>query len=137
LIFNVNGRSDEQLLATLKLAFLNEYGNTQKARAWKVDINKGLILFWHYDSSAGSFPFPTSLNAEEVFPLVKQYLADKETWENTVFGEWEDNLQGFDGIIDKGWRVYTERWGKIEKAEYQGYDYSFLAIKPCYCWYGK
>ena len=77
-IFNVNGKSDEQLLATLKLVFAQK-GTTCKGTLF--DKEKGLILLWWCDKESKGNPLPTDLTAEEIFPIVKSWLKSKQSLE--------------------------------------------------------
>jgi hypothetical protein len=135
-VFNINGTDKKLLKKVLKLAFmLNPY---RKAEAWKIDKEKGLVLFWSKEKDTTAFVEP--LDAKGVFGFVWDFLNSEEALKIDL-KDWDRNLEddGFDGSTDRGWRVYTERWGRIGKgnSEYDSYNYSFLAITPCYAWYGK
>ena len=125
-VFNVNGRGDDMLLATLKLAFDQEGGNTMTT-GWSVDKSKGLILYKY--GSKGT-PFPMPLKAEELFPIAKAWLNDAEAKTIECVG-WDADLQ-HDGSNRWGWRIYCDDWGHIGEEHY-----AFLAIKPAYMWLGK
>lgn len=124
-IFNVNGKGDDMLLATLKLAFDQEGKNTTTS-GWSVDKKKGLIL--HKYNKGNLFPMP--LKADELFPIVKAWLSDAEA--KTIECEGWDADMPHDGSNGLGWRVYCGDWGHIGDNHY-----AFLAIKPAYMWYGK
>lgn len=134
-VFDFIGRTDEQLLMALELAMLNEYGESISAKGWMIDQKKGLILF-EYLGESKSTAFPSPLGAEELFPLIKKYLSQESTWQNTDFSEFEVDLE-HDGDNEEGFRIYTENFGGIQNSNKIKYSGSFLAIKPCYCWYGK
>lgn len=125
-IFNVNGSGGEQLMDAIKLAFKTSGFKT--AKAWKIDNQKGIILYWYNDK--GTNPFPSPLTAEEVLPIVSSFLKSEDA-KNIECIEWDEDYK-HDGSNSLGWRVYTEKWGKIDNK-----DYSFLAIKPAYMWHGK
>ncbi|QRV11361.1 hypothetical protein JR311_20260 (plasmid) [Bacillus velezensis] len=126
---------ESNLLNTLKLAFA--VLNHSKAEAFRIDKNKGLILYWTDKSEKREQinTFVTPLTAEQVYPQVKAFL------ESFYDGHIEVEIEDFDENIEEeddeltsveGWRVYTEKWGRID-----GDTYAFLAIKPAYETYGK
>lgn len=140
-IFNVRGTlpqyesEEDNLLDTLRLAF--KVCNHAKARAFRIDKNKGLILYWTDKSerSKNINEFITPLTAEQVYPQVQAFLT------SYYDGEIEVDLEEFDRPMEEeddditsvqGWRIYTEKWGRIG-----GDSYVFLAIKPAYDNYGK
>ncbi len=54
-----------------------------------------------------------------------------------IYEDWESNLV-HDGSNGKGFRIYTEGWGRINgTSSHTSEDYSFGAIKPVYLWFGK
>ena len=130
-IFNVNGRTEEDLLSALKLVF-NIEGEHTKAAGWKSDKEKGLILFWHYDEkpSSNMAPFPAPMTASEVMPTVLAYLRSEEA-EKVKLDGWEEDAD-HDGHNGAGWRVYLEDWGHIDHS-----PYAICAIKRIFVWYGK
>lgn len=124
LIFNVKGETLEQLQTTLELAF-SVFGHN--AEAWKIDKNKGLVLYWT-EGDEGVNRFPFSMNEKNIFPIVAGFLASQES-EVIELGENDADDLYSDGS-DLGWRVYSENWGHIGDS-----DYAFLAITPSYhCW---
>ena len=123
--FNVNGREDEQLLTALKLVF--SQAGWKGAKAF-YNSPKGLVFQWHQSGEGVSFPTP--LNADEVFPMVKAWLKSKEA-AAIKLDDWDENSD-HDGHNEKGWRIFCEDWG------YVGNDhYAFCCISPAYIWYGK
>lgn len=125
-LFNVNGKTDEMLRDALRLAFTDEYG-TNTCDGWVFDPKCGLILLGYAD---GHNKFPAPLTADEVFPIVLNWLKSKEA--STVeLGPWEDDCD-HDGHNTKGWRVYVGDGGHV------GNHYTALcAVKSVYLWYGK
>lgn len=135
-IFNVNGREDDDLLEVLKLAFKHgNWNKERKAKGWRIDKKYGFILFSYIPTytytgkNINEFPIP--LSAEAICPIIKEYLKNKETWENVEFEDWDKDLD-HDGSNGKGWRVYCENWGHIDSE-----SSAFIAIKPAYMWFGK
>lgn len=139
-LFNVMGtlpkyeRDENLLLDALKLAF--KVSDHSKAKAFRIDKKKGLILYWseHTEKSEPINKFITPLTAEQIHPQVHAFLR------SCYDGEIKVELEEFDEAMDEddditsveGWRVYTEKWGRID-----GDTYAFLAIKPAYENYGK
>lgn len=125
-VFNVNGRTEEQLLKTLELIFLQ---TGRRAEAWKQDKEYGLILFWVNDAT-DSERFPTPLDAKGVLPLVMSWL--NGDFAKTVDCKGWDADTDHDGHNTMGWRVFCEDWGHVN-----GDWRAFCAIKPAYMWHGK
>lgn len=133
-IFDINGHRDSNLLDALRLAFKNQYDNFKDhtAGSWKITQEKGLILCRGNHQKGGVNLFPTPLTADQVFPIVKQYLEDSNTWDNGKFIDHWDKPINFDGSLSKGWRVYCDDWGHID-----GDCDVIIAIRPAYMWHGK
>lgn len=129
--FNVKGEGYEFLKQTLELAF---NVMEDKPRAYRIDKKKGFVLYWTDTTEKSNtvvHPFPTTLTAEQLFPLVQAFLESDEADEI----ELSDGDEEFDDCdVDNyyGWRVYTESWGRVD-----GDAYAFLAITPSWCWSGK
>jgi hypothetical protein len=131
IVFNVNGSSKGQLLATIKLALMSQYHDDkeQTVAAWKIDPKKGFILYWSDSSGANKFPVP--LSSDEITDIVWKWLKSEEGEKFPTLGKWDINMS-HDGHNKRGFRVYTEDWGQVD-----GDSYSIVAIRPVYCWYGK
>lgn len=126
-VFNVNGRSKEQFKATMKLAFLNEYGDMQTAKAWEFIPKKGLVFYWT-DSKGDKFPVPVSV--EGASEIAWEWLQSDQAKE-MEFASWDHDAD-HDGSNDLGFRVYCEDWGHVA-----GRWEAIVAVRPAYCWYGK
>src|SRR5512137_1141035 len=128
-IFDVNGDTKEQLSDILILASKLMH---HKIEAYKVDANKGIILYWHVedrpkDSSIQTFPISTwGLIVETIWAFLH------ETDWKVTFDKWEADIDQ-DGTNTKGFRINTMAWGQIDDES----PYSFLLVKPVYIWYGK
>lgn len=132
--FHIDITSDENLAEILNI------GHRHHKTVGYVDSKKkGLILFWHNDSTRNSdlleydeterlviFPFKAKFSL--VTEFVKNWLdaQDYDKW-----GKLADPCD-HDGHNGKGFRVYNEAWGRVSP-----YTYSFLAIMPKWAWYGK
>ncbi|WCK57542.1 hypothetical protein PP175_26110 (plasmid) [Aneurinibacillus sp. Ricciae_BoGa-3] len=125
-VFNVNGRDWDDLASVLKLAFKL---SGKKARAFRIDKKKGLVLYWS-ENVTGSTALVAPMDGEQIFPTVKAFLMSEKA-EIIELDKWDKNLN-HDGSNAKGWRVYTEDWGHVNEDHY-----AFLAITPAYMWYGK
>ena len=126
-VFNVNGNGDEGLLMALKLVFLQNGSTT--AKAFTTTKEHGLILCdWDDDRTQ---KLPTPMTAEEVFPMVKAWLAGDEASSEVVMEGWDAD-KDHDGSNSAGWRVFCEDWGHVD-----GIHSSICAIKPAMVWHGK
>ena len=123
-VFNVNGKGQDMLLATLKLVQAQAYS---KFRGYKVSKKHGIILLWCAEKGIS---FPSELSAEEVTPIVLSWLNSKEAKEiETV--DWDKDAD-HDGSNSVGWRVYCEDWGHVDHE-----SYAICAVKPVFLWHGK
>ena len=130
-VFNVKGQYQESLKDALVLAF--SVLDRRKADGYRLDRKKGLVLYWTVSSSKKHevIPFPKPLDAHEVFEKVIEFFEGEFVKEITL-QEWDDEADDMDVEDETGWRVYTERWGRIDED-----SYAFLAITPSFCWTGK
>ena len=128
-IFNVNGSSKEMLLAALQLAFM-QVGSGDMCKGFKVDNEKGLILYWG-GRCDGVVELPCRMGATEVCEMVWKWLNSEDSKQVKLSSVWDID-QDHDGSNSKGWRVYCEDWGHV------GNDRTTLcAITPAYMWHGK
>ena len=123
------------------------------ATHWCDHPSKGIVLFWsdpgqdltaiirYYKSKwhdeegvqsikkeplrVNSFPFKIK-TAEDLAKFVIGWLSEQE---DSRYGPKDD----IDGTIKKGFRLYNERYGRIDDCG----DYSFVAIKPEWAEYHK
>lgn len=115
---------------SLELALRIAFGQHNKAVAYLVDPKKGLVFFWHADKNEkGLQTLPFKLDAIGATDFAVRWLAEAE------YGP----EPGHDGSNGKGWRVYNDRWGRVSYPdnEHSGWSYSFVAVLPCWAWYGK
>lgn len=124
-VFNVNGKTDDQLLAALELVFAQ--AGDQTCKGWKV-TDGGLVLCWYVKS--GVIALPTAATAKEIFPMVRSWLKSDEA--KTIKCEGWDADSDHDGHNRIGWRVYCGDWGHT-----CGETVSICAVKPAFMWYGK
>jgi hypothetical protein len=79
-----------------------------------------LLLLWHEGQEATEHLFAMDL---------AETLGFVNGWLNKVdFGKEPDH----DGSNGKGWRVFTETWGRVA-----GYSYTVCAVQPAWAMYGK
>lgn len=128
-VFNVNGRTKEQLKLTLQLALHDEYGKDKTVSGWRTTQDHGLILLWHV-SSKDHVKFPVELNYEQLVEIVWSWLKSDDAKKVKQTG-WDVDSP-HDGHNNIGWRVYCEDWGHVADDHY-----AIVAIKPAYLWYGK
>jgi hypothetical protein len=139
-IFNVNGRTREQLALAIKLLLLTEYNRSTKVEGWYVDPKKGLVLMWHCDGKNGTaftnkMGQPEPISEEDLVEVVHKWLGTNEAL-LIPHENWDYDAK-HDGSNELGWRLYTEDWGHIGKSGGGTDHYSIAAIKPAYLWYGK
>lgn len=128
-IFNVNGKTHNDLLQTLTLAF-NQKGANTTAVGWTTSPSHGLIFLWSMDSADGQ-RLPVPLNAELCADVAYTWLAGKEAESIIPTGTWDIDL-GHDGHNSKGFRVFKEDWGHVN-----GSWKAICAVMPVYLWHGK
>ena len=135
-VFNVNGRTKEQLHEVLRLALMNEYNEERKIEGWLFDKEYGLILMSYISSYnekiAEKVPKLIKTDSKLITEIVWKWLTEsKEQTKLVPMVDWDHNAD-HDGHNELGFRVYCGDWGKVGS-----YDGSIVAIKPAYCWYGK
>ena len=119
--FDITLEGDIALEHALAVAF----AYNQKAKAWRTDEynNRPRLLFSWQDAKpeSGWIPFVTPIEANEATTIVQAWL------EQADYGPEPDGSNG------RGWRVYCDRWGKVEPYTSE----SFVAIEPQLACYGK
>jgi hypothetical protein len=140
-IFNVNGKTKEQLSIAVKLLLLNEYGQTQKVTGWYYSKEKGLVLTWLIKDGYKATPFTdrmgkqTEIDDNELIDILWRWL-DTEEAKNVECGGWDADSD-HDGDNELGWRLYVDEWGHVQETAHSIDHYSIAAFKPAYLWYGK
>lgn len=140
-IFNINGRTKEQLDLAVKAFMLDEYGYTRKIAGWYFSKEKGIVLTWfHKDNHI--HPFTNKFGVQndiqdpiELSNILWEWLSSDEA-KMVVLEDWDADAD-HDGENDMGWRLYTEDWGCITERNKSMDDYSLGAFKPAWLWYGK
>lgn len=152
MVFNVKGRTIEQLEKAVDLLLFNEYGKYETIKGWYFEPEQGLVLTWYVgESQPKAIAFTNRMGIAE--PISKEELV--ETLWNWLFTEqakqvtykeyhdwdhnhdWDHKLDDIDVSEDLGWRLYTDSWGHVKEGEYTIDHYSIAAFKPSWCWYGK
>lgn len=139
-IFNVNGRTKEQLEIAVKLFLLDEYGHSRKVVGWYYEETKGLVLTWFVGDKYKATPFtdrmgaPTNIEEKELVDLLWNWLNSEEA--KKVKCEEMDADEDTDGTNKRGWRLYVDEYGHINNGGSLD-NYSIGAFKPVFCWYGK
>jgi hypothetical protein len=116
-VLNVNGISLERLRYTLNLA------HDFPAHGYKIDAKNGCLVLMRYPDAPGATPFPSPLGAERCAEIAFDWLATQ------AYPAEPDH----DGSNEKGWLVWTNKWGQIEGHGF----HSFVAIKPQWIMFGK
>ncbi len=139
-VFNINGRTKEQLQLAVRLLLLDEYGQEQKVSGWYYTKEKGMVLTWYVGDKYKATPFtdrmgnPNDIKYDELVELLFNWL-DTESAKNVIC-EGDDENADHDGSNELGWRLYTEDWGHINEGHSIDH-YSIAAFKPAWLWYGK
>lgn len=121
--FDISSEGRESFERAMGFAFDGRFSET-KARGYRVDPVKGLILYWSVDSArgVGITPLPYEMKQKAATEFVWHWLEEQD------YGREPDH----DGSNHKGWRVYNEAWNRI------GDEWgAFAAIKPEWMMYGK
>ena len=118
--FNVNGVCKDRLYKALELVMMK-----RKVKAWDIDDEKGFIIYWN--ATKNNNKFPVKLDVNEITDIVWKWLESEEGQEFEADGDIDH-----DGHNKRGWLVYVDAWSKVAD-----HDYSIVAIKPEYLWYGK
>ena len=143
-LFNINGRTKEQLSLAVKCLLLNEYGEQRKISGWYFDKSKGFVLTWWVGKDYKATPFTNRLgksqdiSESELVDVLWDWLKTDEA-KSVEFSDWEGDIDQ-DGDNEEGWRLYTEDWGCIKEGteDWSSIDhYSIAAFKRVYLWYGK
>lgn len=106
-----------------KTYYLDDSGKTTGHSVKMEEDDKGvptLILLWHEECSA--LPLPYHYDLEASTGLVEGWLKSVD------YGREPDH----DGYNEKGWRIFTERWGHVA-----GHHYAIVAVQPSWAMYGK
>lgn len=140
-IFNVNGRTKEQLRKAVQLLLLDEHNEPIKVRGWYFSKKQGLVLTWYVGNGCDAVAFtdrmgkPSDIKEDELVNLLCDWLRSEEA-ESVECEGWDADAD-HDGSNDRGWRLYVDEWGCVKKGEYTIDHYSIAAFKPAYLWYGK
>lgn len=138
-IININGRGLRMLERAIELAC--DCGETVTAAGTKVDhrsqqITGSLVdpdcgLIWLWTSCTGSTNYPAPLTPRQVAEISLRWL-ESDTARAMKCEEWDANAD-HDGENSRGWRVYTEEWGHVGKADWA----AIFAVRPVFLWHGK
>ena len=140
-IFNVNGRTIEQLELAVQLVLLDEYGQHDVVSGYYVSPKKGMVIT--RDVTVGkSKPFTDSLGNPKIIIGYKELASILFDWlmspeAKTIECIGGDENYPHDGSNDLGWRIYVEEWGHIRGDDNCLDHSSIFAFKPAYLWYGK
>jgi len=147
-VFNVNGKTKEQLKLAVQLLLLTEYNKKQNVRGWYFAKNKGLVLTWTDKKSSRNnvIPFtnrmgqPEEINEDELTNLLWEWLSSDQAKEviHNEEDRWDAGFEDSDVSMDDGWRLYTDEWGHVKEENGHTIDhYSIAAFKKVSLWYGK
>lgn len=138
-IFNVNGKTKEQLQLAVQLLLLDEYGDKKKITGWYCTEEKGMVITWWFGDKYKATPFtdrmgkPSEIGENELVDFLWNWLNSEEA-RKVKCEDWAINLKDSDVSNGIGWRLYTDRWGHIEEEGHSLDHYSIAAFKPVYLW---
>jgi hypothetical protein len=138
-VFNVNGRTKEQLKLAINLLLLNEYNKVNTVAGWYYKKEKGLVLTSYNNDK--TIPFTdrmgkaTEIGVDELIDVLWDWLQSDEA-KAVECVHWDADFH-HDGSNVLGWRLYTEDWGHIRETEHTIDHSTIAAFKPAYLWYGK
>ncbi|QDP55317.1 MAG: hypothetical protein Tp176DCM1853251_1 [Prokaryotic dsDNA virus sp.] len=116
-VLQVNGISLERMRYAMRLA----YGFP--AHGFRIDKERGWLVFLKYESSPNMTAFPVPLDADRCADIAFDWLKAQPY----------PSEPDHDGDNEKGWLIWKDSWGKIE-----GHDYhSFLGVRPAWIIFGK
>ena len=78
-IFNVNGKTKQQLALAVQALLLDEYDGIQKVKGWYFNKERGLVLTWYVGNDSGNkktIPFtnrmgqPTEIEPDELVDIL-------------------------------------------------------------------
>jgi hypothetical protein len=127
-IFNVNGSTLEQLKLAIQLVCMQDYKLSNPVVAWNFSEKHGLIFYWKHVE--GSHKFPVPVTAESAALIVWDWLKTDDPWKMQLSG-WDADAD-HDGSNSRGWRVFVEDWGNVDRS-----SYAIFAVTPAYMWHGK
>lgn len=115
----VNGESLSRLKIAMRL--LDTWENDKlKIVGFTVDDNKFILFEYAHEKMT---PFPSPMPVDFVATMIHEWLKTAE------YPEEPDH----DGSNDRGWRLYKEAWGRINKFGHG----SIGAVEPMWIEYGK
>jgi len=143
-VFNVNGKTKEQLKLAVQLLLLDEYGKRRKVSGWYFEPKKGFVLTWYVgDSQKRAIPFtnrmgqPEDIGEDELTDLLWEWLKSDEAKSVKLEG-WDKKFVDSDVSTEGGWRLFTDQWGHVSNHDGHTIDhYSLAAFTKAYMWYGK
>ena len=118
-ILSVNGESLSRLKTAMSLLDTWENGK-QKIVGFTVDDNKFILFEYPHEKMT---PFPSPMSVDFVAAMIYEWLKTAE------YSEEPDH----DGSNERGWRLYKENWGRINKFGHG----SIGAVEPMWIEYGK
>ena len=113
-ILNVNGHGLERLKAVLSLA-------DRLPAVGYIAEKQRLVFFWYDHEQA--VMFPCALTMDRCAEFAHDWLASAD------YGRQPDH----DGDNEKGWRCFTETWGRIQPYGHP----AFVAVEPQWIEYRK
>ena len=121
----VTGTDDAILKEVITLVAKFEWNKPEAAKAWKITPNVGLTFYPFH--STGQDKFPTPLDADGMFHVVKSWLQTDEAKKirDDIYPE-----EDLDGSYDIGWKIHTH-------ADVDNKHWQLFTVIPYRIYYGK
>ncbi|MEY8801939.1 hypothetical protein AB9K35_16645 [Leisingera sp. XS_AS12] len=116
-VLRVNGISLERMRHAMKLA------SGFPAHGYKIDKERGWLVFMKYSSAPGMTAFPVPLEADRCAEIAFDWLQAQ------TYPAQPDH----DGDNKEGWLLWNDGWGQVDGHGY----HSFCAVRPTWIMFGK
>ena len=146
-VFNVNGKTKEQLTLALELLLSDEYNfkKDKNVDGWYFNPKRGFVLTWYINERNDTQAFtdrlgnPKPIEIPELVDILWDWLQSDQALTFEIKGKWDEKIEGDSDVsCDRGWRLYTDEWGHINNPDGYTIDhYTIGALKPVWLWYGK
>lgn len=141
-VFDINGRTKEQLILAVNCLLFNEFNKKETIKGWYFSKKRGFVLcLWkssnkNYKEFTNRLGEPEKIGAEELVDILWKWLNSEEA-KTVELDRWDMDLE-HDGSNGIGWRLYTNEWGHVNEETNHTIDHSTIgAFKRIHLWYGK
>lgn len=138
------GKTREQLNKALDLFLSNEYGSSTSIIGYYINPENGFVLchsMYRSNADPEITPFTnrlgvqTPINNIDLTNVLWEWITNVN-YNDFVYLEFESKFEDSDVSFDKGWSLYSNKWGHINNGIHMHHG-AVLAFKPTWLWYGK